>query len=366
MISRLSGDEFVAVISGIPRQLTKEIAAKTCERLDQVFAQPFVMGARKVDLTASKGLSLFPEDGDTAADLLQRADAAMYQAKVKGVGLTGYYSSELHQVMLQRLEVERSLLPAVKNGDFMLHYQPVINQYSNTLYSVEALVRWVHPVHGLLPPGVFIEIAEESALIEDLGKWVLQQACKDFKDWLDQGINLTYLSVNISTRQLNNPHFISVVSDILEQEQLDSKRLTLEVTETALIENHETSITILNKLRKMGVKISVDDFGTGYASLGYLKTLPADFLKIDRLFVKDLPGDKRDGAIISALATLAEELGLSLIAEGVETKAQADYFYTQNIHMIQGFYYSKPLSASDFLKYYHDFKKSNDRLLTVH
>ncbi|MGD2118900.1 MAG: EAL domain-containing protein [Chromatiales bacterium] len=350
-ISRLSGDEFVAVLVDLDPDKCLEIATRTAARLAQALDEPFKIGETRHNISASMGIAVFPQDGKTPAEILQAADAAMYSVKGKGRGHYGYYSAELHHAMLDQLEVERSLIPAVNNGEFMLCYQPVIDQSSNKVISAEALIRWIHPERGVLPPGLFIEIAEKSTLIEDLGEWVLRRACADFQNWLKNGIELSYLSVNISTRQLRNDNFVQTIEKILQETGMQAAHLVLEITETTLIECYKTGRKIIDELSRMGVKISIDDFGTGYASLGYLKSLPTDFIKIDRTFMRDLPTNRYDSAIVNALSTLAHTLDISLIAEGVETQEQAEYLKQQGINNIQGYFYSKPLDVEQFVEY---------------
>ena len=353
IISRLSGDEFIAVLTNIPDKMAIDIATSGVERLNKALSDPFKIGEIQHDITASMGIAFYPKDGSTPAEVLQAADAAMYSVKSNpAAGYYGFYSEELHNRLLNQIEIERALIPAIKNGNFVLYYQPVFDKSKGHIISAEALVRWEHAEKGLIRPDVFISIAEKSSLILDLGKWVIRQACEDLANWKKSGCELHHISVNVSARQLNNDQFPAFIAETLEEYQLLPGNLVLEVTETAIMDNYETGKQVIDRLRKMGIKISIDDFGTGFASLSYLKLLPADYLKIDQIFVKGLPEDIHDGALIESLATLGKTFDLTLIAEGVETAEQADYLFAKGVDYLQGYYYSKPLPPGKFLELY--------------
>jgi len=309
----------------------------------------YTLGHLYKKFVTSSGAAIFPQDGKSYPELLKNADTAMYHAKDKRPGSSAFFSKALQNNLEKRLQLERGLSGATARGEFVLHYQPVIDVKQQKVVSSEALVRWNRPGQGLTMPGDFISVAEETGLIEEIGSWVLKQACMDLKKWLASGIKLDHVAVNVSGFQLEQKNFVAVVEDALEVSGLDARYLELEVTETALIEDFEESMLKLKTLRSLGVRIAVDDFGTGYSSLKYLKVLPADRLKIDRLFVRELPENTRDAAIISSLVTLSKELGLSLLAEGVETRQQVDFLRDSSIHAIQGFFYSKGLPEAEFL-----------------
>jgi len=334
-------------------EMAIDIATSGVERLNKALSDPFKIGEIQHDITASMGIAFYPKDGSTPAEVLQAADAAMYSVKSNpAAGYYGFYSEELHNRLLNQIEIERALIPAIKNGNFVLYYQPVFDKSKGHIISAEALVRWEHAEKGLIRPDVFISIAEKSSLILDLGKWVIRQACEDLVNWKKSGCELHHISVNVSARQLNNDQFPAFIAETLEEYQLLPGNLVLEVTETAIMDNYETGKQVIDRLRKMGIKISIDDFGTGFASLSYLKLLPADYLKIDQIFVKGLPEDIHDGALIESLATLGKTFDLTLIAEGVETAEQADYLVAKGVDYLQGYYYSKPLPPGKFLELY--------------
>jgi len=349
IISRLSGDEFIAVLTNIPENMQIDIATRGAKRLNKALSDPFKIGEIQHDITASMGIAFYPRDGTTPAAVLQAADAAMYAVKDDpSSGFYGFYSEELHNKLLGQIEIERALIPAIKNESFVLYYQPVFDKSKGRIISAEALVRWEHAEKGIIRPDIFISIAEKSSLIVDLGKWVVRQACEDLANWKKSGFQLKHISVNVSARQLNNDQFPAFIAQTLEEYQLEPDNLVLEVTETAIMDNYETGKNIIDNLRKMGVKISIDDFGTGFASLSYLKLLPADYLKIDRIFVMGLPEDTHDGAVIESLATLGTTFDLTLIAEGVETTEQAEYLYEKGVSYLQGYLFSKPLPPDKF------------------
>jgi len=349
IISRLSGDEFIAVLTNIPNNMATDIATRGAMRLNKALSNPFKIGEIQHDITASMGIAFYPKDGNSPAEVLQAADAAMYSVKSNPAGGNfGFYSEELHNKLLNQIEIERALVPAIRDETFVLYYQPVFDKNQGRVISAEGLVRWKHPEKGLIMPDLFISIAEKSTLIEDLGKWVVRQACKDLAGWKQNGHELKHVSVNVSARQLHNDQFPAFVAQTLEEFQLEPGNLVLEVTETAIMDNYETGKKVINFLREMGVKISIDDFGTGFASLSYLKLLPADYLKIDRIFVMGLPEDTHDGAVIESLASLGTTFDLTLIAEGVETDEQADYLFEKGVNYLQGYLYSKPIPPTDF------------------
>ena len=359
ILSRLSGDEFIAVLTNIPNNMATDIATRGAMRLNKALSDPFKIGEIQHDITASMGIAFYPKDGNTPAEVLQAADAAMYSVKSNpSLGNIGFYSEELHNQLLNQIEIERALVPAIKDETFVLYYQPVVDKNRGHVISAEALVRWEHAEKGLIMPDVFISIAEKSTLIEDLGKWVVRQACADLATWKRSGFDLKHISVNVSARQLNNDQFPAFVAQTLEEFELEPGNLVMEVTETAIMDNYETGRKVIDFLREMGVKISIDDFGTGFASLSYLKLLPADYLKIDRIFVMGLPEDIHDGALIESLATLGKTFDLTLIAEGVETAEQADFLTEKGVDYLQGYYYSKPLPPEKFNELLKDYQQA--------
>ena len=349
-LSRFAGDEFVVLFTSDGQPLRDKIP-QVLERLDRVFLDPFHIGTRKVRVTASKGIAIYPTDGDSFLDLLKNADAAMYQAKHQKPGSYNFYNRTLQLTLMEELETEQSLIDALNRREFVVHYQPTIHLPSGRAVGAEALIRWNRPGHGLVAPATFIPLAEQTGLIEPIGNWVLKHTCENFLRWRQQGVQLNTVSVNVSSVQLQNPGFVSTVAQILKLNGMPADCLELEITETAFIEDFDNSLAKLQEIRRLGVKVAVDDFGTGYASLKYLKELPADRIKIDRLFIKDLPDSQNDIAIVASLISLTSNLKLGLVAEGIETEAQRDYLQTAGITLAQGFLMSRPLDEEAFVAY---------------
>ncbi|MCU7905924.1 MAG: EAL domain-containing protein [Candidatus Thiodiazotropha sp. (ex Epidulcina cf. delphinae)] len=350
LISRFAGDEFVFLFT-VERGSIRNTLPEIITRLDRVFIDPYVLGKRNIRISASKGIAVYPDDGETFIDLLKNADAAMYQAKRSKSGSYTFFSKTLQESLSDEMEIEQDLIGALTEQQFELYYQPSIHLPSGRVVGAEALLRWHRPGCGLVTPGVFIKLAEETGLIEPIGNWAMKHACEAYLRWRQQGISITYISVNVSSVQLKSPEFVETVRDTLAVTGMEPSALELEITETAFIEDFQTSLEKLTALRKLGVKIAVDDFGTGYASLKYLKQLPADRLKIDRLFIKGLPENPNDAAIISSLVTLTGKLKLDLIAEGIETNAQRDHLIHAGVNMAQGFLMSPPLPNEAFKSY---------------
>ncbi|MCB1751088.1 MAG: EAL domain-containing protein [Gammaproteobacteria bacterium] len=348
ILSRFAGDEFVLIIPGVA---DKCIVESVVGRINDTFQQPFSIGERRISISASTGISLFPQDGSDYVTLLKNADAAMYQAKTGRSGNSAFYSHELQQALNARVNTEQELKQAIAREEFVLYYQPSIKLESRSVIGCEALIRWAHPEKGMIMPNHFIEIAEQTGQIDAIGSWTLKRACRDFKRWQAQNLNLEYVAVNVSGLQLQDPNFVAGVAEIIAETGIQPRQLELEVTETALIEDFNASLEKLTALRELGVRIAVDDFGTGYASLKYLKTLPADKLKIDRLFVSELPGNERDVAIVKSVCTLALQLRISLLAEGVETREQAAFLQTCGVRSVQGYHFSRPLPESEFVAF---------------
>jgi diguanylate cyclase (GGDEF)-like protein len=350
ILSRFAGDEFVFLFASNGHDLRERLPT-IIERLKWVFDDPVILGNRRVHISASKGVAVYPDDGDNFLDLLKHADAAMYQAKRRKPGSYAFYSEALQSRLDNELETEQQLNDALTQKAFVVHYQPRVHLPSGQVVGAEALIRWQHPTRGLLFPENFIDVAELTGLIEPIGNWVLKQTCEDFRRWQLLGIELDFVSANVSSIQLRNPDFVETVRQILRQTGMPADKLELEITETAFIEDYEQSLEKLQQIRRLGVKVAVDDFGTGYASMKYLKELPADVIKVDRLFVKDLPDSHSDIAIISSLITLTDQLGLDLVVEGIETEAQRRYLQEAGIRTAQGFFMSRPLPEPEQVEY---------------
>ncbi len=344
-VCRHGGDEFVILLSEIERP---QDAAQVSETLLKVFAEPHFIDQHELHVTFSIGISIYPDDGTNADDVMQNADTAMYHAKANGRNRYQFFTADMNTQAVHRLFVENGLRRALKQGEFLLHYQPQIDLASNAIIGTEVLIRWLDPDLGLIYPLQFVTIAEECGLIVPIGKWVLREACRQVKEWLDSGLCAVPVSVNISALEFRDKNFLDGIALILQETGLPSRYLILELTESILMHDAESSTSVLETLKKMGVKIAIDDFGTGYSSLSYLKRFPIGTLKIDRSFVCDLTTDADDATIVSAVIGMGRNLNLRVIAEGVETKEQLAFLIAQQCHEGQGFHFNHPLPADDF------------------
>lgn len=309
---------------------------------------PFRVGERELSTTPSIGISLYPRDGIEADHLIRNADAAMYQAKGRGRNTFQFYSSDMNDRAAERLELEVQLRTAHLRGELCLHYQPQVDAISGRIVGAEALMRWQHPEYGMISPGRFIPIAEESGLIVQIGDWAIREACRQAVVWQRQGLEPITVAVNLSGRQFQQPNFVAQVADALVETGLAPQWLELEVTESIVMHDVRQVIATLSELKQLGVQLSIDDFGTGYSSLSYLKRFPVDLLKIDQSFVRDLENDDSDAAIVRAVISLGKHLNLRLVAEGVETEGQFAFLQAAGVDLIQGFWFSRPLLAEDF------------------
>jgi diguanylate cyclase (GGDEF)-like protein/PAS domain S-box-containing protein len=342
-LARLGGDEFTVMI---PNMAHGEDALVVAHRIRDLMRRPFNLDGRDVVLTTSIGIAVFPEDGEDAAELLKHADTAMYHAKDQGRDNCQFYSASLTQLAMQRLTLESSLRLAMERNEFFLVYQPQLDIASGRIRSVEALIRWEHPEQGLVPPSTFIPLAEENGLIVPIGECVLRTACTEAARWRAAGHDLR-VAVNLSPMQFKNPGLVQTVLGILRETGLPPALLELEVTEGALMEDTGATLATLNALREGGMHISLDDFGTGYSSMSYLKRLPINNLKVDQSFVRGLPDDKDNLAIVQAIVSLSKHLGFTVTAEGVETLEQARILNGLSCDSLQGYYFSKPIPAGD-------------------
>lgn len=343
-IARISGDEFVVLLETVE---TTENAIHAVEKLMSAFAEPFSIHGNAVRMTASMGLSLYPQDGSDSETMLRNADAAMYRAKEDGRNTYHFYTAELTTVAFEHMFLESALRNALENDEFRLVYQPQFHLASERLTGIEALIRWEHPQQGTISPGRFIPIAEQSGLIRDIGRWVLVTACRQARQWSDRGLDYGRIGVNVAGPQIQQAGFFDVVSDALNASELPAKQLELEITEGFVMHRTSTSVDQLSRLRQLGVEIAIDDFGTGYSSLSYLKQLPIDKLKIDQAFVRDIPQDPDDMAIAEAVIAMGQALRLRVIAEGVETLEQAAFLREKGCAFAQGFFFSKPLPEAE-------------------
>ncbi len=347
-IARLSGDEFAVLFEGVAIDFTPRSGA---ERLIEAFAEPFRVGSSDVFMTASVGVALDGVAGESAEDLLRNADLAMYAAKSKNRGSYEIFSPDMHSMILDRMRIASELRRALDQHEFQVYYQPIVDG-AGTIDGAEALIRWNHPERGLILPGEFIGAAESSGIIVPVGEWMLRHACQEFAtatQAVADGGRLG-LSVNLSIRQLSDPSLFDTVQSALANADLDPDRLTLEITESAIMENFENSVPVLTQLRNSGVKIAIDDFGTGYSSLSLLNEIPLDTLKIDRSFVTDIATRSEPARLIRAILLLAGDLGLHTVAEGVEVLDQHELLQELGCQASQGFYFAKPQPAAQLLQ----------------
>ncbi len=345
-VARLGGDEFTILL---PELEHVEDAAKLAERMIAQVKQPFLVDDHELYVTTSIGIAVYPDDGTTVDTLIKNADTAMYRAKDLGRNSFQLYTPAMNARSFERLAMESSLRHAVTRGEFMLAYQVKVDLARGQMSGVEALVRWNHPEMGLVPPMDFIPLAENMGLISEIGEWVLITACRQCRSWHDMGLPPVRMAVNVSALQFRETDVPAVVRRALEESGLDPRYLELELTETVLMQHVEDVVAVLKQLRAMGVTISIDDFGTGYSSLSYLKRMPIDSLKIDRSFVHDIMDDGDSAEIVSTIISLAHNLKLKAVAEGVETAAQADFLRARGCDEVQGYLISRPVSAEDLV-----------------
>ncbi len=342
-VARLGGDEFVILLTGMAhRDGVVFIAEKVLESL----SRPFLLEGHEVFISSSIGIATFPKDGESETTLLKHADSAMYHAKKRGKGHYQFYAAEMNELALERLSLVNDLHRALARDEFVLHYQPQVDIKTGMITGVEALVRWQHPQKGMVPPGKFITVAEETRLILPIGEWVLHTACEQAVQWHKAGHSIT-VAVNISALQVEEQRLVELVDDALRQTGINPKYLELELTENVLIERSDAIYRIFQQLREKGVRMAIDDFGTGYSSLSYLSKLPIDKLKIDRSFVRDIAEDANDRAIVAAIISMSHSLNLKAIAEGVETPAQEEFLRRLNCDEMQGYVFSQALPPEE-------------------
>ena len=355
-LARLGGDQFALVQADIEQPYE---AAELAQNILDDLEAPFALGDQEIRLRATIGITLFPEDGDSTEKLLQKAEQTMTLAKSRSRNRYQFYIASVDSEMRRRRELEKDLREALPRDQLYLVYQPQISYRDHRVVGVEALIRWQHPEHGLVPPDLFIPLAEQNGTIIAIGEWVLDQACRQLREWHDQGFIDLRMAVNLSTVQLHHSELPRVVNNLLQIYRLPPRSLELEVTETGLMEDISTAAQHLLSLRRSGALIAIDDFGTGYSSLSYLKSLPLDKIKIDKSFVQDLIEDDDDATIVRAIIQLGKSLGMQVIAEGVETVAQEAYIISEGCHEGQGYLYSKPLPARELLAYLKQSQRSN-------
>ena len=346
-VARFGSDEFALLRTGID---SAKDMIETIGSLSQVLKFSFDLPGHELFATASVGVSLFPLDGEDCHTLLKNAGAALYRAKKSGGANYQFFTADMHELATSRLALESDLRRALQNEEFLLHYQPRVSVDSLAITGVEALVRWQHPQRGLISPSEFIPLAEDTGLIVPIGEWVLRTACLQGRRWLDEGFAPIQMAVNISARQFHDRDLSPTVIRILEETGLSPRYLELELTESSIMQNAEFAAEMLGRLKNMGINISIDDFGTGYSSLASLKRLPIDALKIDQSFVREATSDDDDAALVMAIITLAHNLRLKVIAEGVETEDQLRFLQLLRCDEIQGYFFSKPLPAETLVE----------------
>ena len=347
--ARLGGDEFTVLVDDPP---SSGAAANLAERLISSMAQPFLIDGQEMFVTASIGIACYPADGHDAATLLKNADVAMYRAKQRGRNTFQFFTSDMSTRAFEQLLLENSLRRALERSEFELHYQPQFSTADGQIAGVEALVRWRHPELGLVLPGTFITMAEQNGLIVPIGAWVMREACRQGKAWLDAGYEFGRVAVNLSAKQFSAGDLLDTIRCALDESGLPPSRLEFEITESMIMNNPPEAVMLLDRIRDMGVALSIDDFGTGYSSLVSLKQYPLDSLKIDRGFVKGIPQDADDIAITEAIIAIAHKMGLKVVAEGVETVEQAEFLRAAGCSVLQGFLLGRPVAAQDVARHF--------------
>ena len=354
-VARLGGDEFLFLLPGVD---DVEDATRIGQKIVNLFSTPFLVHEHELHVTTSVGISVFPIDGTSEEMMVRNADTALYRAKAAGRNRFQLYAPAMNALAVRRLTLENALRRAIERGELRLYYQPLLSLEKEELIGVEALTRWSHAELGPVPPLEFISLAEDTGLIIPLSRWVLRTACEQMKDWLRSGINLPTVSVNLSARRFNDSNLPEMVGEILQATGLDGRHLSIELTESVMMENAEETIHTLGELKKLGIQIAIDDFGTGYSSLSYLKRLPIDTLKIDQTFVRDIPSDTDDAAIAKLIIAMAHNLKLNVVAEGVETEEQVTFFRSRKCDAIQGFWLSKPLPAEELTPVFERYART--------
>lgn len=344
MLARLTADEFSILLRGIE---TKDGVAGQVEAIRKAFEAPFLVHDWNLYFTASIGISIFPEDAGCTEEMLRNADLAIHRVKREGGNYSRFYSAELAVRLEDRLSLDHAMRQGLSNKEFVLHYQPQVDLNTGLMAGVEALIRWQRGDQSLVAPDRFIPLAEETGFIEMLGAWVLEEACAQARCWIDAGCSPLRMAVNLSARQFYDPKLPNLISSLLQRFRLEPSTLELEITESAIIHDLSRASAMLSALKEIGVKVALDDFGTGYSSLSQLKTFRVDFLKIDRSFIFDIPGNPDSTTISAALIAMVSKLGIKVVAEGVETEEQLKFLRDEGCDYVQGYYLGRPVPASE-------------------
>jgi diguanylate cyclase len=355
-VARLSGDEFVVIEEA--DNLVKDVSEMAQGLLDNL-SHSMTVDNHDMVVTASIGISVYPSDGEEAAILIKNADTALARAKAAGKNTYQFFKAEMNKAAFERLMLENQLRKVLSNNELSLYYQPQIELSSGQLVGMEALLRWQHPELGIYSPGKFVPVAEEMGLIVQIGEWVLRTACQQNQTWQQLGFPPVRVSVNVSSRQFQPDNLLQIIKEALADSNLNPMYLELELTESVLMAEESGIFEVLKEAQNMGVHIAIDDFGTGYSSLSYLKRFPLNVLKIDRSFIKDICSDRNDAAITTAIIAMAHGLGLSVVAEGVETQEQLTFLQQQHCDVIQGYYFSPPICSEKMTQILHKISQNS-------
>ncbi len=357
-IFRIAGDEFAVILGTIT---TVTDAGYVARKILHALASPFLLLDREISVTASIGVSVYPKDGTEADSLIKNADMAMYEAK-KHRNRYHFFDSLLDRELEKRIEISRDLRKALENDEFCLYFQPIVDE-TMTVVNAEALIRWNHPGKGLLSPGYFLAVAEETGFIREIEKWVIHAVCSQIRDWIEEGIEVVPVSLNISPHLLSDPNFMTYFMMYTERYSIPSHYLKVEITESSSMSNPDEVRKKMDGLTEEGFKIMIDDFGTGYSSLAYLNRFPAQEIKIDKAFIHPIPDDKDASLLVKSIVTLAHSLGFSVVAEGVETREQNAYLQEISCDLQQGYLYSPPIPPDEFIAYLQDSDRTKDNII---
>ncbi len=355
-VIRLGGDEFAMILTNLESQYNASTISK---KVLSLFDEPMLFDSHKIKISVSIGIASFPDDAEDHDELLRKADMALYEAKRKGRNNFQFFNAAIDSAAKQKIDMQDDLLDALKKDQFSLHYQPIIDIRTEQVISVETLLRWQHPKKGDIPASEFIAVAEESRLILPLGQWVLKQACQQQVQWQQQGLSAVNIAVNLSALQFHQAHLLEAVEKIMNESGIQHGKLTIEITESTLMEQADSLAVKLHALRSLGVNIAIDDFGTGYSSLSHLKRFPINHLKVDREFTQQLPSNLRDVAITRSMIKMAHELGITVIAEGIEQQDQLKFLVDANCDFGQGYFLAEPMASNEFKQWLRHYQQQN-------